>query len=124
MIRKSGDWMTKYDDRILEYLRENNSARPADIARYDYVYCSSSYVGQRLRELTEHGLVTVQERPIYELTEEGRAYLIGAYDAETGQYLHEVDPQRGARNYEWTRLKMEEYADDARELFDRFSSSE
>jgi predicted transcriptional regulator len=116
--------MTRYDDRILEYLRENNSARPADIARYDYIYCSASYIGQRLRELTEYDLVTAQGRPVYELTEKGRAYLIGAYNAETGQYLHEEDPERGARNYEWVQLQMKDYAKDAKELVDRFSSSE
>lgn len=122
MIRKSAEWMAKYDDRILEFLRENGTARPSDIARYDYIYCSSSYIGQRLRKLEENKLVEVKERPMYQISKKGRGYLIGAYDAESEKYLHEIDPQRGVRNYQWTQLQMEEFADDAKQLFEEFRS--
>lgn len=123
MVRKSGEWMSGIDDRILEYLYEETPARPSDIARYDYVYCSSSYIGQRLRELREHNLVTVQEEPIYEITTKGSAYLIGAYDAEDGEFLHEVNPERGATNYQWVKLKLKDYTQEAQNLFDQFDSS-
>lgn len=120
MRRKSGEWMTKYDDRILEYIRENETGRPVDIERDDFIYCSASYVGQRLKQLEEHNLVDVSDGPIYELTKQGRAYLIGAYDAEGNQYLHEIDPQRGVRNYQLIQLQMEDLVDDAQELIDEF----
>lgn len=123
MRRKSGEWMTKYDDRILEYIRENQTGRPVDIERDDFIYCSASYIGQRLKELEEHSLVDVSEGPVYQLTKKGRAYLIGAYDAEGEQYLHKVDPQRGARNYQWIQLQMEDLVDDAQQLIDEFSES-
>ena len=122
MLRKSGEWMTKYDDRILEYLRENETGRPVDIARDDYIYCSASYIGQRLKELKGHNLVADSEGPVYELTEKGSAYLIGAYDAEGEQYLHKIDPQRGARNYKWIQLQMEDLVDDAQELINKFKN--
>jgi len=122
MLRKSGEWMTKYDDRILEYLRENETGRPVDIARDDYIYCSASYIGQRLKELKAHSLVSASEGPVYQLTTEGSAYLIGAYDAESEQYLHKIDPQRGARNYQWVRLQMQDLVDDAEKLIDKFKN--
>jgi len=124
MGRKSGEWMTGVDDRILEYLYEKDPARPSEIARYDYIYCSPSYVGQRVRELNSHELVDVQNESIYQITKKGKAYLIGAYDAENEQYLHKVDPNRGARNYEWVKLTLEDYTQEAQNIFDRFSSSE
>lgn len=120
MMRKSGEWMAGIDDRILEYLYENKPSRPSDIARDEYIYCSSSYVGQRLRELREYDLVAVQEEPIYEITDKGSAYLIGAYDAENEEYLHKVKPERGAKNYQWVELRLNDYTQEAKELFDRF----
>lgn len=120
MRRKSGEWMTKYDDRILEYIRENETGRPVDIERDDFIYCSASYVGQRLKQLEEHDLVDVSDGPVYELTKKGRAYLVGGYDAEGNQYLHEIDPQRGVRNYRLIKLQLEDLVDDTQELVEEF----
>lgn len=108
--------MTKYDDRILEYLREKGSGSSGQIVEYDYIYCSPSYVSRRLKELEKHELVEALGNGIYVLDEKGRAYLIGGYDVESGQYLHEIDPDEGARNYQWLQLKVEEWVDDAKRL--------
>jgi len=124
MIRKSGEWMTGVDDRILEYLYEKQPSRPADIARHENIFCSPSYVGQRVRELYSHDLVTVEDEPIYAITKKGKAYLIGGYDAENEEFLHRVDPDRGAKNYEWVKLKLDDYTREAENLLDEFKSSE
>ncbi|SER17698.1 helix-turn-helix domain-containing protein [Natrinema salaciae] len=79
-MRKSGSWMTIWDDRILEYIRKEDSGSPKQLAESGYVRVSKSHVSRRLRTLAEHGLLTHLGNGVYVITERGEAYLDGELD--------------------------------------------
>jgi len=128
MIRKPGEWMTGKDDRILEVLykkhHDNIAVKPTDIANRDNIFCSPSYIGQRVRSLTKHGLAKEAERGRYEITEKGIAYIIGAYDAENEQYIHESDEFNRRTAYERIRLHLLDYRVEIDKLIDRFNETD
>ncbi len=82
-MRKSGKWMVLLDDRILELLEEeeNEYMAPSDIAEDDRIHYSSNHVGRRCKKLAEHGLLLSVGRGVYTITDDGRAYLRGEYNA-------------------------------------------
>lgn len=82
-MRKSGKWMVLLDDRILELLAEedNQYMAPSDIADDNRIHYTSQHVGRRCKKLAEHGLLQSVGRGVYTITEEGRAYLEGEYNA-------------------------------------------
>ena len=75
--------MVLLDDRILELLEEeeNEYMAPSDIAEDDRIHYSSNHVGRRCKKLAEHGLLLSVGRGVYTITDEGRAYLRGEYNA-------------------------------------------
>ncbi len=86
MRRPRVSWMTAADDRILEFLlNEGNRplvATPAVIEmNVDY---QRTHVSNRLGELLDAGLVEYydEERAAYQITDRGRAYLAGEFDAD------------------------------------------
>lgn len=89
-MRKSGDWMSIWDDRILEYILENGSGSPTEIANSDYVHISKQHTSRRLRTLADHGLLNSLGNGIYQINKKGRHYLIGNFDAEEHDY---IDPE-------------------------------
>lgn len=109
-MRKSGDWMTIWDDRILEYVFENGSGSPTQIAKSDYIHVSKQHISRRLRELADHGLLNPLGNGVYEINTTGWYYLEGGYDAESGEFMHNVDPEHGIENYKrpvmWTKDKI------------------
>lgn len=82
-MRKSGKWMVLLDERILELFVETGEEfmSPTEIAEHPHIPYSSQYVGQRCRKLSERGLLLSVGNGIYSITEEGRAYLDGEYNA-------------------------------------------
>lgn len=85
-MRKHADWMAHADERVLEYLDEHGNAQPAEIAAGlaevgDDLDYNSKYVGRRCRTLDDFGLLDRTGRGVYGLTEAGRRYLTGEYDA-------------------------------------------
>ena len=102
--------MSRWDDRFLEYIYENGKGSPAEIANYKYVHVSRQYVSKRLRELADNDLLDPQGNGVYHITKQGRYYLAGGWNAEKGEYLHEIDPEEGLLNYErmgswmWSKL--------------------
>lgn len=85
MRRPHVDWMTRADDAILEFLQNEGNrqlvATPGVIeANIGYTL---STVNQRLRKLKTAGLVEYhdEERGLYEISEQGKAYLSGTIDA-------------------------------------------
>lgn len=86
-MRKSGDWMSIWDDRILEYILENESGSPTQIANSDYIHVSKQHISRRLRTLTDHGLLDSLGNGIYQINKKGRHYLIGNFDAEAHDYI-------------------------------------
>lgn len=72
--------MTLADDRILEYLRENPSGAPKQMADSGVVRYSRQYISTRLKMLAEHGLVLPLGNGVYQITERGEKYLDGEID--------------------------------------------
>ena len=79
MRRQPGEWMNPVDNRILEFLATEGASSPKIVA--DDLGNHPEYVGDRLRTLTEYGLVDRPGRGIYRITEDGEAYLAGELDA-------------------------------------------
>lgn len=83
-LRKHADWMSKNDDRIMEYLADNGPLRPrtlrdglGDAGRgLDF---RVAYLDQRLEILAEAGLLETSGLE-YDLADRGRAYLDGDLD--------------------------------------------
>ena len=72
--------MVLADDRILEYIRENESGRPTAMANSGYVRYSRQYVHKRCKKLVEHGLLRHLGNGVYVITERGERYLDGEID--------------------------------------------
>lgn len=84
-VRKQADWMSKNDDRILEYLSTSPRSRPRDIrAGLDDVGITLriEYIDKRLERLAAAELVR-KDGLRYELAECGLEYLIGNYAVKT-----------------------------------------
>ena len=82
-MRKSADWMTIADERILEFLRDNESGTPTTISRNEDVRFGRSHIHQRVKKLEMYGLVRFLGNGVYVLTDEGQQYLDGELDAAT-----------------------------------------
>lgn len=78
-MRQSADWMNITDERILEVLREDGQLTPSAIA--DRIDKHQKWVNKRCRMLQDYGLVQTIARGLYQITEEGEAYLEGDLDA-------------------------------------------
>ena len=72
--------MTLADDRILEFLQQNASGAPKQMADSGYVRYSRQYISQRLKKLADHNLVLPLGNGVYQITERGEAYLDGNLD--------------------------------------------
>lgn len=81
-MRKSGQWMTIWDDRILEYMVENGHGSPTEIASSEYIHVTKQHISRRLRKLGDHGLLSLLKNGVYQITTEGEQYLQANYDAE------------------------------------------
>lgn len=87
-MRLSGSWQSVWDDRILEWMRENEgTGTPKEIHDSGLVRVSRTQVGRRMKKLAEHGLLKHVGNGAYVITEEGEAYLEERYDAEEGVYI-------------------------------------
>lgn len=91
-MRRSGSWQSAPDDRILEIAAEDEDGivKVGNLADHDYVHVGQSQVSRRCKKLAEHGLLRNIGDGVYVITDEGRAYLDGEYDASSGQYVQEV----------------------------------
>lgn len=89
MLRHSGNWMTLVDDRILEFLHENEAASPTEMMKGGPIKFSRAYIGRRCKKLKEEGLLREISDATYVITEDGEAYLKGYLDTEDWQYLDE-----------------------------------
>ena len=79
-VRLSADWMTKADERILEYLESEVKATPSEMSSDDRIRYDRKYIQHRLAILVEAGLVTRVHRGVYTLSSSGQAYLVGSED--------------------------------------------
>jgi len=96
MVRQSADWQVLLDDRILEVFQEEEESEgeafftPTELAKHPRINYSRQYVSERFRKLADHGLLQQISGNSYRMTEAGRAYLRGEYDAETGTYTKDM----------------------------------
>lgn len=81
-MRKSGAWMTIWDDRILEYIRQEESGSPRELKDSGYLRVSKSHISRRLKRLAEHGMLNHLGNGVYVITEIGEEYLVGEIDAD------------------------------------------
>ena len=87
-MRRSGSWMSVWDDRILEWIRENEGhGTPKKLHESGLIRVSQTHIGRRCQKLAENGLLQPVGNGAYILTEEGEAYLDEKYDAEEGVYI-------------------------------------
>jgi len=87
-MRYSGDWMTLVDDRILEYLRENETGSPTEMKNEGPINYSSPYIGRRAKRLAEEGLTRHLGNAVYTITDDGEAYLDGRLDTQEWRYIN------------------------------------
>lgn len=76
--------MTLADDRILEYIRENESGGSTEMADSGEVRFSQSYISKRCKKLAKHGLLNHLGNGVYVITERGEGYLDGEIDTSEG----------------------------------------
>lgn len=80
-MRRSAEWMTPSDDRILELLREHGNLTPRAVE--DFGGPTMGHAQDRLPLLTKYGLAERLSRGLYAITDDGRAYLDEDLDAST-----------------------------------------
>jgi len=82
IMRKSGSWMTIWDDRILEIASNEDSVRAPELEDSGYFPISRSQISRRLRSLRDHGMLKDLGGGVYMITELGEEYLDGEVNAE------------------------------------------
>ncbi|WP_435349215.1 MarR family transcriptional regulator [Haloarchaeobius sp. HRN-SO-5] len=80
-MRFDADWMSRADDRILEYLSADGPDTPKGMADSDRVRFSRQHINQRCKTLVDYGLVVHLGNGVYGTTHEGEQYLAGDLDA-------------------------------------------
>ncbi|MCL9818379.1 PhiH1 repressor [Natronocalculus amylovorans] len=78
-MRKTADWMTQADDRILELIRDEGNLTPSAIEHLGGPV--RQYASERATLLAQYGLLEVVYRGLYRLTDNGHAYLDEDLDA-------------------------------------------
>ena len=94
-MRYSADWMVLADDRILEYLANNESGTPKEMKDSGYVRFSRQYITTRCKKLVEEGFLRHLGNGVYVITERGERYLGGEIHAGT---LEEIDQDETGTN--------------------------
>ena len=80
--------MTLVDDRILEYLRENETGSPTEMKNEGPINYSSPYIGRRAKRLAKEGLARHLGNAVYTITDDGEAYLDGRLDTQNWRYIN------------------------------------
>jgi hypothetical protein len=81
--------MVLLDDRILEFLDENEAGSPSEIKRGTTTDNSRQHFARRCRRLAAEGLIREISNATYVLTDDGRAYLQGRLDTQNWVTLDE-----------------------------------
>ncbi|WP_246023045.1 ArsR family transcriptional regulator [Halosimplex halophilum] len=80
--------MSVWDDRILEWMRENEgSGTPKQLNDSGLIRVSQTHIARRCKTLAENGLLRHVGNGAYVITEKGEAYLEEEYDAEEEAYI-------------------------------------
>jgi len=89
-MRLSGTWMTIWDDRILEDIRDEGAGRVGNLGDTEGIRISKPHISRRCKTLAEHGLLAPLGNGVYTITDQGEAYLDEEYDAEAEAYIDTV----------------------------------
>lgn len=81
-MRRSARWMTIWDDRILEFVQENESGSPTKLRDGAEIPVTPTQIGRRCQVLADYGLLKHLGNAVYVLTEEGERYLEGELNAQ------------------------------------------
>jgi Mn-dependent DtxR family transcriptional regulator len=81
--------MTLVDDRVLEFIRENESGSPTEMMNEGPIHYSRQHIARRCRKLADEGLLRHLGNGVYVLTDEGEAYLDGTLDTQNWVRLDE-----------------------------------
>lgn len=74
--------MSIVDERILEYLNENDAGSPSEIKEAGELSYHPAYIAERARKLADKDFIRrISAKGVYQITERGEAYLAGEYDA-------------------------------------------
>ncbi|WP_436929203.1 PhiH1 repressor [Halosimplex halobium] len=102
-MRQSGSWMTIWDDRILEIIQSDDDGigKVSNLKNHENIQVGQSQVSRRCSKLAENGLLRRIGNGVYVITDEGKAYLEGKYDAENHRFINgggssEDDGEAGA----------------------------
>lgn len=81
--------MNLIDDRILEYLNENEAASPVEMKKGGPIKYDRAYIGRRCKKLRDEGLIREISDATYMITDDGIAYLEGRLDTGEWRYIDE-----------------------------------
>ena len=76
-MRKSSSWMTLWDDRIMEVIRDEGPSSASELVDHKYIHVSKSTISRRLNKLADNGLLERLPNGVYSLTTNGEQYLDG-----------------------------------------------
>ena len=84
-MRRSAEWMSQLDERIIEHLDDEGWASASTMHRSFCFSASEARIRERCRELSDAGLIApiYRRATMYELTAVGMLYLDGDLDAGT-----------------------------------------
>lgn len=96
-MRRSAEWMSAPDDRILEIAAEDPDEiiKVGNVTENEYIHVGNSQVSRRCSRLAEDGLLRNIGDGVYVITDEGRGYLNENYDVKRGVWLN-TDQGTGA----------------------------
>lgn len=80
-MRQEAEWMVPSDDKILELLREHGNLTPRAVE--DFGGPTKGHAQDRLPMLAKYGLADRISRGLYQITDDGCAYLNEELDAST-----------------------------------------
>lgn len=91
--------MTIVDDRILEYVRENEHGSPSEMKDEGPIRYSRQHIARRSRKLADRGLLRHVGNGVYVITDRGERYLDGDLDTEDDAPEEEVEADADATSY-------------------------
>lgn len=90
-MRHSAEWMSVWDDRILEAAKEHGAVSVRELSKHERIHVSKATVSRRCSKLEDHGLLGDLGVGSYVLSEKGDAYLSGEYNVQGGCFEENVE---------------------------------
>jgi hypothetical protein len=106
-MRQSGKWMVIADDRILEYISENEHGSPTEMKEEGPIRYSRQYLSERCQKLADHGLLKPVGNGVYVITDRGEQYLDGGLDT------HVDEPDNGPGVSETEQPSVEDESEES-----------